>query len=279
MSRTPKILVFDSGLGGLTVLSECQKIRPDAAFTYVADDVFFPYGRLNEHRLTERVTALMGELIEAHAPDLVVIACNTASTLVMAPLRARWQSIEFVGTVPAIKTAATRSRSRLISVLATPGTVARDYTRDLVRAYASDCEVTLVGSHCLAELAEKHIQGEVISDQRIRAEIEPCFVELTGWRTDMIVLACTHYPLLAQRFRALAPWPVEWIDPAPAIARRVADLLSSRLGFATPASGEPARGKLRFASGRPADFVLQKALRQWRLDPVVSVPEELRAIA
>ena len=279
MSAPPKILVFDSGLGGLTVLSECQKARPDAAFTYVADDVFFPYGRLNEHRLTERVTALMEELIGAHRPDLVVVACNTASTLVMGPLRARFQGIEFVGTVPAIKTAATRSRSRLISVLATPGTVARDYTRDLVRAYASDCEVTLVGSHCLAELAERHIQGEPIPDQRLRAEIEPCFVELSGWRTDMVVLACTHYPLLAQRFRAIAPWPVEWIDPAPAIARRVADLLSSRLGFSAVRGAQPSGGTLRFASGRPVDFTLQKALRQWRLEPVVSAQQELRAIA
>ena len=279
MSRAPKILLFDSGLGGLTVLSEVQKARPDAAFTYVADDAYFPYGTLNPRRLVDRVVSLMGELIDAHRPDMVVIACNTASTLVMAPLRAAYPQIEFVGTVPAIKPAAARSRSRLISVLATPGTVSRDYTRDLVRAHASECDVTLVGSHALADLAERQIRGEAVADAELIAEIAPCFVELAGWRTDMVVLACTHYPLLARRFRMLAPWSAEWIDPAQAIARRVADLLASRLGFAEVGpNAQGAMGLIAFTSGCEPDAPLQKALRQWALEPLGSL-EELRAIA
>ena len=279
MSRIPHVLLFDSGLGGLTVLSEVQKARPDAAFTYVADDAYFPYGALNPRRLVDRVVTLMGELIVEHRPDMAVIACNTASTLVMAPLRAAYPRVEFVGTVPAIKPAAARSRSRLISVLATPGTVSRDYTRDLVRAHASECEVTLVGSHALADLAERQIRGEEVCDAELIAEIAPCFVEVEGWRTDMVVLACTHYPLLARRFRQLAPWPVEWIDPAQAIARRVADLLATRLGFAEVGPQPQARaGLIAFTSGQAPDAPLQKALRQWALEPLSSV-EDLRAIA
>jgi glutamate racemase len=224
MSPRPTILVFDSGVGGLTVFSELAKARPDARFVYAADDAGFPYGRLSEAALVARVLAVMERLIERHAPDLVVIACNTASTLVLPPLRQRF-AIPFVGTVPAVKPAAALSRSRRIAVLATPGTVARDYTRGLVATYANGCAVTLVGSSRLAALAEAELTGAPGADADILAEIEPCFVAEEGGRTDVVVLACTHYPLLLPRFERLAPWPVTWIDPAPAIARRVVQLI------------------------------------------------------
>jgi len=128
--------------------------------------------------------------------------------------------------VPAIKPAAALTRSGLISVLATPGTVARDYTRGLIKTYAGGCEVTLVGSTRLAGLAEAALKGEPVDDDAVAAEIAPCFVTRGGARTDVITLSCTHYPLLLERMRRLAPWPVEWIDAAPAIARRVAQLLN-----------------------------------------------------
>ncbi|MDJ1158428.1 glutamate racemase [Chelatococcus sp. SYSU_G07232] len=226
--RVPTILVFDSGLGGLTVFAEVLKARPDARFVYAADDAGFPYGRLNEDVLVARVLAVMERLVSLHAPDLVVIACNTASTLVLPALRQRF-AVPFVGTVPAVKPAAAVSRSRRISVLATPGTVARDYTQDLVRTYAGDCQVTLVGSRHLAAYAEAELTGRPVADTDIMAEIAPCFVAEDGGRTDAIALACTHYPLLRDRFDRLAPWPVAWIDPAPAIARRVVQLLGGPL--------------------------------------------------
>jgi glutamate racemase len=239
MPRPPKILVFDSGLGGLTVFAEALRLRPDAHFLYAADDAGFPYGALPEAALVARVLAVMQRLIERNGPDAVIIACNTAATLVLPHLRARFSGTPFIGTVPAIKPAASRSRSKLISVLATPGTVARDYTRELIRAYAADCAVTLVGSSALAGLAEAFMQGERLSDAAILQEIARCFVELEGKRTDCIVLACTHYPLLIDYFELLAPWPVDWIDPAPAIARRTDHVLSEDLGFRPPAA--PAR--------------------------------------
>jgi len=223
-AAAPTILVFDSGLGGLTVFSEVLKARPDARFVYAADDAAFPYGRLTQDRLVDRVVAVMDRLIVTIRPDLVVIACNTASTLVLPHLRARFP-IPFVGTVPAIKPAAGLSRSKLISVLATPGTVARDYTRDLIAAYAEGCRVTLVGSQRLAAFAEAEMSGAPVEDAEIAAEIAPCFVGNGEGRTDVVALACTHYPLLLPRFTRLAPWPVTFVDPAPAIARRVLQLL------------------------------------------------------
>ena len=220
-ARRTRALVFDSGLGGLTVLSEIAKARPDIDAIYVADDAAFPYGDLGEAALVARVLQVIGEGIAEFSPDIVVVACNTASTLVLEPLRAAHPARPFVGTVPAVKPAAQRSRSGLISVLATPGTVARDYTRALVRDFAAACEVTLVGSARLAGIAEAHLRGRRLDEAQLAREIAPCFVEMDGRRTDHIVLACTHFPLLGDSMGRLAPWPVEFVDPAPAIARRV----------------------------------------------------------
>jgi glutamate racemase len=227
VSPPPTILVFDSGLGGLTVLREIVRARRDAHYVYVADDAFFPYGHHSEERIIARVVPLIGELIASHAPDLVVIACNTASTLVMSHLRREYK-VPFVGTVPAIKPACAKSKTKRVSVLGTKGTVKREYTRALIRDFALGCEVTLVGSPELASLAEAALSGIEVNDDEISAELAPCFVRDGGGdsaRTDTVVLACTHYPLLMDRLIRLAPWPVDWIDPAPAIARRVADLL------------------------------------------------------
>jgi glutamate racemase len=251
--QAPTILVFDSGLGGLTVLREIVAARSDAHYVYVADDAFFPYGHHSEAEIVARVVPLIGELIDRHAPDLVVIACNTASTLVMSYLRAAYQ-IPFVGTVPAIKPACAQSKTKRVSVLGTKGTVQREYTRGLIRDFAQGCEVTLVGSPELASLAERALNGHEVDDRDILAELAPCFVgEDDSSRTDTIVLACTHYPLLLDRFKKLALWPVEWIDPAPAIARRVSDLLGPRGGEADHASAA-----MFFTSNKP--HALSRAL-------------------
>jgi glutamate racemase len=241
------ILVIDSGLGGLTVLREVVKARPDAHYVYVADDVFFPYGHHSEDEIIARVVPLVGELIAAHTPDLVVIACNTMSVSVMAHLRAAYR-VPFVGTVPAIKPACASSKTRRVSVLGTKATVKREYTQALIRDHAQGCDVTLVGSAELASLAEAALRGGEAGDQAISAELAPCFVrdgESDTARTDTIVLACTHFPLLLDRFVKLAPWPVDWIDPAPAIARRVVDLLGAAGGPADNSGAE-----MIFTSGR-----------------------------
>ena len=257
MKTAPTILVFDSGLGGLTVHREIAKARPDARLVYAADDVGFPYGPRAEPELVERVVTVMHDLITAWRPDLVVVACNTASTLVLPQLRASFQ-VPFVGTVPAIKPACTASVSRLVSVLGTEATVRREYTRALIRDFAGGCSVTLVGSPQLALLAEAELSGTPGSDEAIAREIAPCFVEANGARTDTVVLACTHYPLLLDRFQRLAPWPVNFLDPAPAIARRVVDLLGP------PENTLPAApARMVFTSGRTPPAALKAALTRF----------------
>jgi len=269
MNRAAQILVFDSGLGGLTVFRALAAARPDASFIYAADDLGFPYGPRSEAEVIGLVMRAMERLIAEYAPDCVVIACNTASTLVLPLLRARWPEIPFVGTVPAIKPAAERSKSRLISVLATPGTVARDYTRELVAKYAGHCDVTLVGSRHLATLAEAFMHGEAIDERVVAREIAPCFVEQDGRRTDMIVLACTHYPLLLDVFKRLAPWPVEWIDPASAIARRTNHVLGEK--FPVGRHLPPDRAAYVFTSGATPGEDLQQLLQDMQPD-VLAAP-------
>ncbi|MGO4705812.1 glutamate racemase [Microvirga sp. 2MCAF38] len=252
----PTILVFDSGLGGLTVFTEVLKARPDARFIYAADDAGFPYGRLSEEALAARVLMVMDRLIAVHDPEFVVVACNTASTLVLPYLRARFP-IPFVGTVPAIKPAAQLTRSKRITVLATPGTVARDYTRDLIETYAAGCAVNLVGSSRLAGFAEAELAGIPVSDEDLFSELEPCFVEDRDGRTDVVALACTHYPLLLERMKRLAPWPVAWIDPAPAIARRVVQLIGPPVPGHEVDEGE---ATIVFTEGRDLNPSLRAAL-------------------
>src|SRR5262249_51822768 len=157
----------------------------NAHYMYVADDAVFPYGYLSEEAVIARVQDVLASCQERFTPDLVVIACYTASTLVLPSLRARWPHIPFVGTVPASKPAAETSQTRVFSVLATPGTVARDYTRRLIDEFAGDCAVTLVGSAQLARLAEGYIRGHVPDPRAVYAEISPCFVGSTDKRTDV----------------------------------------------------------------------------------------------
>ncbi|NNM72002.1 glutamate racemase [Enterovirga aerilata] len=273
-SRSPCILAFDSGLGGLTVFSELLTARPDADFIYVADDAGFPYGRLTESGLVARVLGVMRRLVEVHSPDLVVVACNTASTLVLPHLRSHFD-LPFIGTVPAIKPAAAASRTRRISILATPGTVARDYTRGLIEAYAGGCRVELVGSHRLAAFAEAELRGAPVAEDQLAAEIAPCFVEDEDGRTDVVVLACTHYPLLLSRLRGLAPWPVTWIDPAPAIARRMTEVLQAPMQY----DGlRQEGGRLAvFTGGEGLDDALRAALAARGLPKTVIDPFPLDA--
>jgi glutamate racemase len=250
MATCKTILLFDSGLGGLTVYREVAAARPDADFLYIADDAAFPYSGIAEPALIGRVVDLMGELIETQRPDLVVIACNTASTIVLPELREQF-TLPFVGTVPAIKPACAASATKRVSVLGTEATVQREYTRALIRDYAQDCVVTLVGAKPLAAYAEAELHGAPVRDDALRTELAPCFRD-DGARTDTVVLACTHYPLLIERLRQLSPWPVNFIDPAPAIARRVVDLL----GPATSAKAGTARAI--FTSGRAPRGVLER---------------------
>ncbi len=241
------VLMFDSGIGGLTVLREARVLMPERRFVYVADDAGFPYGAWEEEALRKHIVGLFSTLLARFDPVISVIACNTASTLVIETLREAFPGHPFVGTVPAIKPAAERTRSGLVSVLATPGTVKRQYTRDLIRQWASRCHVRLVGSDRLAGLAETYMREGFVDEEVVRTEIAPCFIENDGRRTDIVVLACTHYPFLVNRMRKTAPWPVDWLDPAEAIARRALSLLPER----QPTDVERERDLAVFTTGDP----------------------------
>lgn len=258
------ILMFDSGIGGLTVLREARVLMPDRRFVYVADDAGFPYGAWEEPALAERILTLFAGLLDRFDPEISVIACNTASTLVIHALRERFPGHPFVGTVPAIKPAAERTRSGLVSVLATPGTVKRQYTRDLIRQWGSKCHVRLVGSDRLASLAEAYMRDGFVDEEAVRAEISPCFVEHEGGRTDIVVLACTHYPFLVNRMRKTAPWPVDWIDPAEAIARRALSLIEEPRAAAIPSAPGERTDIAVFTSGR-AEFTTRRLMQGFGL--------------
>lgn len=214
------VLVLDSGVGGLSICRSVLRLCPQLHIRYVADDAAFPYGTKDESFLIERLSGLIAQCYERFSFDLVVVACNTASTLVLPTLRGRFD-IPFVGVVPAIKPAVQQSKSKAIGLLATPGTVSREYTDALVRDFADGCYVLKVGSNALVEQAEKLLYGEAVDPLVLQGAINP-FIN-SAEDVDTIVLGCTHFPFLQRNLELLLP-NVAWVDSGDAIARRVKDL-------------------------------------------------------
>ncbi|MDX1693448.1 MAG: glutamate racemase [Ketobacteraceae bacterium] len=218
-----RILIFDSGIGGLSINDEIKQLVPDTAVTYVADNRIYPYGTLSEQALIERIARLFPRLIERFQPEAIVIACNSASTLVLDHLR-ELTRIPVIGVVPAIKPAAQYSQSRVIGLLATPGTVRRAYTDRLIQDFASHCRVIRVGSHELVDQAENKLRGLAVDRAAIRRVIAP-FLEEPA--LDTIVLGCTHFPFLRQELNQLLGDRVTLIDSGQAIARRTDYILKT----------------------------------------------------
>ena len=222
--KDPRILVFDSGLGGLSVLQALVECMPLANYVYLADDARFPYGDLTDETLTDGLIALLHEANADFQPDLIVIACNTASTVALETIRDEF-FVPIVGIVPAIKPAAAATRSGKFAVLATPGTIRRAYTQDLIREFAAGCSVKLVPCETLAAMAEEYALTGQWDEERLRAEILPVFNGVDCLATDVIVLGCTHYPLILPALVKVTPRSINWINPASAVARRVMHLL------------------------------------------------------
>ena len=248
------ILVFDSGIGGLSVMREARLLMHDQQFVYVGDDAGFPYGDWEEQALTQRMVGLFQTLMERFNPRLAIVACNTASTLIMPALREQF-TIPFVGIVPAIKPAAERTASGLVTVLATPGTVSRPYTRNLINQFAGQCEVKLVGATQLARMAEEHMQLRDIDTQLLKEEIRPCFVQRGQRKTDIVTLGCTHYPFLVNEMRKLAPWPVDWLDPAHAVAQQARRLLAQATKNEPESVLTPVKDLAIMTSGKPSQAI------------------------
>ena len=232
MQPDAPLLFFDSGVGGLSVLRPTRALLPDAPIVYAADSAGYPYGTKSEDELAARIPALLGRLVERFRPRLAVIACNTASTIALDHARAALD-LPVVGTVPAIKPAAERSKNRVIGVLGTEATVRQPYVDDLAARFAADCTVVRHGSAALVDLAEAKLRGEAIDPDAVRAAIAP-LLDVPG--LDVLVLSCTHFPLLADEIAAAAPGVLQ-VDGGPGIARRVAHLTRGQPWPAAPTPG------------------------------------------
>jgi len=230
------ILFFDSGLGGLSVLGPTRALLPTAPFVYAADYAGLPYGKKTNEELAARVPALLGRLVERYQPRLAVIACNTASTIALPHVRAALD-LPIVGTVPAIKPAAELTETGVIGVLGTEATVRQPYVDDLSAKFASDKTVLRHGSPGLVTAAEAKLNGKAYDPAAIERAIAGLRDQPGGDAMDVIVLACTHFPLLAEELQAVAGPGVRLIDGAAGIARRVAYLTDGQKWPAEPAPG------------------------------------------
>ena len=218
------VLLFDSGVGGLSIVEKVGAHLPGARLSYILDNAFFPYGGKDETGLCARLTTLLEGAVSRLRPDLVVLACNTASTLALTAIRERL-SVPVVGTVPAIKPAAKASVSGVIGLLATPATVSSSYTDELVERHAGHCRVLRHEAPGLVRVAEEKLRGRRIQETEVRSVLAGLFDGDESRDLDTVVLGCTHFPLLLEELALAAPWPVTWVDSGIAIAKRARDLL------------------------------------------------------
>lgn len=242
----PHILVFDSGIGGTSILSHIQNSLPAANYTYVMDNALLPYGLQSEETIQNRLTRLINKVTAKFfgEVDLIVIACNTASTYALAHIR-QFTQIPIVGVVPAIKPAAQMSRSKRIALLATPATSKNKYTQSLVSEFASDCQVYFHHSTELVKLAERKFWlGESVIEQ-VHQELSVIGVNNL---TDVLVLGCTHFPILAEEIASFYGSKLMLIDSGAAIAKRVSFLVSNKI------INEESKKPLQFFATAMCDF-------------------------
>ncbi|WP_372998653.1 glutamate racemase [Marinobacter sp.] len=216
----PRVLVFDSGVGGLSVADCIHRQLPGLDIVYLADNAGFPYGEKSETVVIERCCALISRALARYPSEVIVVACNTASTVVLPHLRAM-TPVPVVGVVPAIKPAAAKTVNRRVGLLATPATVRRPYLDRLVEEFAGDCNVERIGHPGLVRWAEDLVSGHPVP----LAELDEAMAPFRGTGVDTVVLGCTHYPLILESLKLSLPDVRFWVDSGEAIARRVVWLL------------------------------------------------------
>jgi len=217
------ILLFDSGVGGLTVLDALRAVLPQAPVIYVADNAGLPYGPKTEAQIAARVCGMLGRMTERLKPRLVCIACNTASTIALASVRDVLE-IPIVGTVPAIKPAAALTRTGVIGLLGTQATIRQSYVDRLEAEFAADKILLRHGAPELVEAAEALLRGQPLDPALIQSAVDGLRAQPNGENIDTIVLACTHFPLLERQLAQAFGPNVKFIDGAQGIARRIAHL-------------------------------------------------------
>lgn len=217
------VLLFDSGVGGLSVLSKLRVLLPQAPVIYVADNAGLPYGDKSEAQIAARVSGLLGRLTERLHPRLVCIACNTASTIALASVREVLE-VPIVGTVPAIKPAAALTRTGVIGLLGTAATIRQAYVDRLEAEFAADKLLLRHGAPELVAAAEAKLRGDSV-DPAVYARAAAALRAMPGGeRIDTVVLACTHFPLIEDELRAAFGPGVSFVDGSDGIARRIAFL-------------------------------------------------------
>ena len=223
MDETAPILIFDSGVGGLTVLAEVRKLLPGAPIIYAADLAGLPYGEKSEAEIAARVAGLLGRMAERYRPRLITIACNTASTIALGMVREVLE-IPIVGTVPAIKPAALQTRSGVIGLLGTSATIRQKYVDDLEAEFAAGKRLLRHACPELVSAAEAKLRGEAVDRAVFEAAAEGLRAQPGGTEIDTVVLACTHFPLVEAPLGAAFGPGVRFVHGAEGIARRIAFL-------------------------------------------------------
>lgn len=224
---TAPVLVFDSGVGGLTVLAELRKVLPEAPVIYAADTAGLPYGTKTEAQIAARVAGLLGRLTERLHPRLVCIACNTASTIALGMVREVLE-VPIVGTVPAIKPAAAMTRSGVIGLLGTEATIRQGYVDRLEAEFAHGKTLLRHAAPGLVDAAEAKLRGERPDPAAITAAVDGLRAMPGGDAIDTVVLACTHFPLLEEELAVAFGPGVSFVHGAGGIARQVARLLEAQ---------------------------------------------------
>ena len=219
----PHILVFDSGIGGTSILSQLQKQLPNAHYHYIMDNALLPYGNQSEVVIQQRLICLL-EIIKKDAwpIDLILIACNTASTAALSEIR-RHTQIPIVGVVPAIKPAVKASHSKKIALLATPATITHPYTKQLITEFAKNCHVQLLASTQLVKLAEQWYWQGILPYHQLETTLSQLALLED---VDQLVLGCTHFPLLKKEIeRFYTGKKLALVDSGEAVTQRVCQVL------------------------------------------------------
>lgn len=240
----PNFLIIDSGVGGLSIWHEIQALIPTSHVCYVADNGAYPYGTLSEDVLIQRLLELLPVLEQRYQPDMIVIACNTASTVVLDPLRAQTPT-PIIGVVPAIKPAALLSQSRHIALLATPGTVKRQYIDRLMSDFGNGCQLTRIGSNELVHEAEQKLRNLAVNQDVIAQALAALHAKEPN--IDVVILGCTHFPILEEEIRNNLPPHTQIVDSGKAIARRAHSLLQQmpvKASAPLPAATPPLSGNV-----------------------------------
>lgn len=222
--KVKRVLFFDSGVGGLSVLKEVCSLNPEIEAYYLFDNECFPYGDKSDKFLIERIEKLIQRACTQFELSAIVVACNTASTVALPELREHISGIPIVGVVPAIKPAAKLSKNKIIGLLATPGTLSREYTKNLIKQFASDCNVIKVGNSNLAVIAETRLTTGLVDTDAIKEMVQPFLDKDKCKRPDVVVLGCTHYPFVKDILENILP-NVRLVDSGEAIGRRVRDVI------------------------------------------------------